>query len=366
MKIAIIGGHLTPALSVIEELPQDANTIYIGRKHALEGDSAVSLEYETITKKGIPFYNLKTGRIQRKPTRHTIPSLAKIPIGFFQSFKILRKFKPDVVVGFGGYVSFPVIVAANVLNIPILIHEQTTEAGAANKNAAKFAQKICISFETSKKYFPKEKTILTGNPIRKSILESKNKFDKSENIPLIYITGGSLGSHFINLLVSGCLSKLLDEFIVVHQTGGATEFNDFEKLSILKDGLNKNQDRYILSKYFSTEEIGGILNASDLVISRAGINTVSELIVLRKPAFLIPLPVSQKDEQLKNAMYVEKIGLGKVVEQKDLNSEIFLSKINEMMNNIGKYKINTKENNFPKNAAQKIVDLIYDLQKDSN
>src|SRR3989344_2278998 len=121
MKIAIIGGHLTPALSVIEKLPKEASVLYIGRKHAIEGDDAISLEYETITKKGIPFAILKTGRIQRNLTRHTLPSLAKIPYGLLQSIIILRKFHPDAVVGFGGYVSFPVVLAAKFLKIPIVI-----------------------------------------------------------------------------------------------------------------------------------------------------------------------------------------------------------------------------------------------------
>jgi len=366
MKIAIAGGHLTPALSVIEELPGDAEIIYIGRKHALEGDKALSLEYETITKRGITFYDLKTGRIQRRPTRHTIPSLAKIPYGFFQSLKIIKAFKPDVVVGFGGYVSFPVLTAAKSLKIPVVIHEQTMHVGAANKSLAKFANKICISFESSRSYFPKDKTVLTGNPIRKTILSPSSKFKTDSSTPIIYITGGSLGSHFINSLVAENLAKLLDKFTIIHQTGGATEFNDYEKLNILRDGLNKNKERYIISKFFSTEEIGSILKSSAMVVSRAGINSVSEIIVLKKPAILIPLPVSQKDEQLNNALLVKKVGLGEVYSQKELTPEIFLEKVNEMMKNIEKYKFNSNEKNFPKNAARKIVDIIYDFQKDSN
>jgi len=366
MRIALIGGHLTPALSVIEELSDDSKLIYIGRKHALEGDKAVSLEYETITKKGIPFYILKTGRIQRRPTRHTIPSLSKIPFGYFQSIKILRNFKPDVVMGFGGYVSFPVILAAKTLKIPIIIHEQTMEAGAANRTASKFATKVCISFESSRKYFPKEKTVLTGNPVRKTILSPELNFKITSPGPIIYITGGSLGSHFINSLVSGCLAKLLDKYTVIHQTGGATEFNDFEKLNILRDGLNKNRDRYIISKYFSTEEIGSILKSASLVVSRAGINSVSELIILKKPSLLIPLPVSQKDEQLKNAHLVEKVGLGEVAMQKELSPEIFLSKLTDMMENINSYKFNSTEKSFPKNAARKIVEAIYEVYQDRN
>ena len=367
MKIAIIGGHLTPALSVIEKLPKEASVLYIGRKHAIEGDDAISLEYETITKKGIPFAILKTGRIQRNLTRHTLPSLAKIPYGLLQSIIILRKFHPDAVVGFGGYVSFPVVLAAKFLKIPIVIHEQTLEAGAANMFLSRFADKICISFETSRKFFSKDKTILTGNPVRDTIIHPSKKFDFGENEKVIFITGGSLGSHFINHLVKECLAKLLDNYIIVHQTGGSHEFRDFEKLSILKEGLNNNKrGKYILSRFFSPSEIGSIIKRASLVVSRAGINTVSELITLQKPAFLIPIPFSQKDEQMKNAQFLKNLGLGEIKEQKDLTPQVFLLTINQMMQNIDKYKLSSKQSHFQKDAAKKIVEVIYAAGKNSN
>ncbi|MBI2622005.1 MAG: glycosyltransferase [Candidatus Levybacteria bacterium] len=235
MKIAIIGGHLTPALSVIEEIGKSAEILYIGRKKAIEGDRATSLEYETITKKGIKFAEIKTGRLQRSITRRTVPSLTKIPIGFIQALFILSRFKPNVVVGFGGYVSFPVILAARILKIPVVIHEQTLEAGATNRIVARFADKICISFSSSSKYFPKEKIVFTGNPIRSSIAHPSKKIDLPSNYPIIYITGGSIGSHFINQLVSENLTKLLDKYALVHQTGDSSEFGDFDKLLILKE-----------------------------------------------------------------------------------------------------------------------------------
>src|SRR3990172_7629361 len=144
MRIVIAGGHLTPALSVIEELPKDTDILYIGRKYAIEGDKAVSLEYQTITKNGIRFYVLKTGRIQRRLTRHSLSSFSKIPLGIGQSLYILKRFKPNVIVGFGGYVSFPVCIAGKILGIPIVIHEQTLEAGATNRVIGKIADKICI------------------------------------------------------------------------------------------------------------------------------------------------------------------------------------------------------------------------------
>lgn len=366
MKIAIIGGHLTPALSVIEELDSSDEILYIGRKYGLEGDRATSLEYQTIVKIGIPFVELKTGRLQRSFTRHTIPSLTKIPFGFYQSVRILRKFRPDVVLGFGGYVSFPVILASKFLKTPVVIHEQTLEAGATNKVVARYADKICISFDSSAKYFPKEKTVLTGNPVRKSITKPGKRFEVDEKDPVIYITGGSLGSHFINQLVGESLGGLLQNYVVVHQTGGATEFNDFDKLNILKEGLNYKRDNYIVSKFFSPEEVGSIMKASSLIVTRAGVNSVSEIILLKKPAFLIPLPVSQKDEQLKNALYVKKLGLGEVFEQKNLNPGQFIENINQMMNKIDKYKLNAPLTPIQKSAAKKIVKVIYDLQKNSH
>jgi len=366
MKIVIIGGHLTPALAVIEKLPKDAEILYIGRKYAIEGDSAVSLEYETITKKRIPFALLKTGRLQRSFTLRTIPSLAKIPYGFSQSLLILGKFRPEVVVGFGGYVSLPVILAAKVLKIPIVIHEQTLEAGAANQFLSRFADKVCISFETSGKSFPKEKTILTGNPVRNTILHPTKKFDFPAG-EMIFVTGGSIGAHFINTLIKECLTKLLDNFVIVHQTGDSHEFKDFEKLSILKEGLNNNKrEKYILAKFFSPSEIGAVLRNASLVVSRAGINTVSELVVLEKPAYLVPIPFSQRDEQLKNAMFIKQLGLGEVGGQKSLTPDVFFDQIIKMMGKIESYKIKKIKHEFPKDAAEKIVEIIYAAGKNNN
>lgn len=366
MKVVICGGHLTPALAVIEELKND-EILYVGRKHAMEGDKAESLEYQTINKMKIPFEVLYTGRLQRNLSIYTVPSLAKIPVGFAQAMYLLKSYKPDVVVGFGGYVSVPVIMAANFLRIPTVVHEQTLEAGVANKMLGKVADKICISFSESEKYFPASKTVLTGNPIRKSVSKPNKAFEVKEKLPVIYITGGSQGSHFINQLVSECLAKLLDRYVIVHQTGASVEFSDFEKLTILKEGLNGDKkDRYVLSRFFEPDTVGSIFKKSKLVISRAGVNTISELIYLKKPAFLIPLPNAQKNEQLRNAVFFKEIGLGEYDEQKNITPEEFLFKINGMMQNLESYTIDAEHNHFPRNAAKKIVEVIYAASKNNN
>jgi len=268
------------------------------------------------------------------------------------------------VVGFGGYVSLPVILAAKSLGIPVVIHEQTLEAGFTNRILARFANKICISFEGSAKYFPKDKTILTGNPIRASIPHPVKKIDLPNDLPLIYITGGSLGSHFINHLVSQTLPKLLDKYTLVHQVGSSFEFKDFDKLSILRQGLNNSKrERYIVSKFFTPDEVGFLMRKANLIVTRCGINTISELIVLEKPAYLIPLPVSSKNEQVKNAMFFKKLGLGEVADQRSLTPGIFLQEITEMMGKISSYKIRSDSSHFPKNAAKKIVEAMYATSK---
>jgi UDP-N-acetylglucosamine--N-acetylmuramyl-(pentapeptide) pyrophosphoryl-undecaprenol N-acetylglucosamine transferase len=361
MKIVLIGGHLAPALSVLEALPKDTQVLFVGRKYALEGDNALSLEYKTITSLKIPFVGLNTGRLQRKVTKYTLFSLLKLPSGIIKSFLILLGFRPDVVVGFGGYVSIPVVFCAYLLGIPVVIHEQTTEIGLANRIVSRFAKKICISWSSSRKYFPKNKVVLTGNPMRKfSILNSKFSLFNNK-LPTIYVTGGSSGSHAINVLVEEILEKLLTTYNVIHQAGAAHEYHDFHRLEQLKQSLPENlRDNYILQKLIDPSQIGDLINLSSLIISRSGINTVTELINFEKPALLIPLPFSQSNEQLKNAKFLEKIGLAVVLEQSEINGKKLLRAVNQMFRKIDKFRINEKEctNLHGKNAAQNIITVI--------
>ncbi len=357
MKIVVIGGHITPALAVVEKL-KEHEILFIGRKHALEGDGALSFEYQEIQKLGIKFKSLITGRLQRKFTIHTIPSLLKFPIGFFQSFFILRSFKPDVVVGFGGYVQLPVIFSAAILRIPIVIHEQTLTAGLSNKIASFFASKVCISWRTSENSFPKEKIVLTGNPIRKEIIQARINEPKKSSTYIIYITGGSLGSHTINELVEGSLHRLAKNFRIIHQTGDTKEFKDFERLSFLREDL-ENKNHYFVKKFLNATEVGEVLRKVDLVVSRAGINTITELIYLNKPCFLIPLP--QGKEQKINAEFVKKVGLAKVHQEKDLNPTIFVDVIKSILANLNSYRVS--EDLLLQNPEEKIGEVVLNVSQ---
>lgn len=359
MKIAIVGGHLAPALAIIKKLNKSDEIFYIGRKHSFEGDKALSLEFQEISSLNIPFYPIKTGRLQRKLTKHSLPSLLRTPQGFYGSYKILKKINPDVVLAFGGYISVPVVIAASFLKIPTVIHEQTFGAGMANKVLSKFATKILISWESSKKHFPAEKTILTGNPIKEEITKVK---DLGTEKNLIYVTGGSAGSHFINSLIERNLDEILQNFTLIHQTGDSEKYNDFQRLTKLKNNLPKNiKERYVLSKFYDSKETAENLQRASMVIGRSGINTVSELIFLQKPAILIPLPFAQKNEQLVNALFLKECGLGEYLIQNEITDKIFIEKIKTMMKNIENYKL--KDKIIFENAEDKIIKILTDVSQ---
>lgn len=371
MKILITGGHMTPALAVIEALPSDAQVVYVGRKYALEGDSAISLEYRVLTGMHIPFVVLQPGRLQRKFTRYTLPALGKVPKSMVDAFEILRKEKPDIILSFGGHVAFPICFVASLLRIPIVVHEQTLEVGGANRLIAKLATKICVSWESSLSFFPKEKVVLTGNPLLSTKISAdiQEAYKKKKNkYPIIAITGGSLGSHAINALIEPIVEKLLAKYFLIHQTGDAQEFKDYEKLSEIKEKLPYTfQERYILKKFIYPSEVASIYAFSDLVISRAGMNTVLTLLLVNTPTLLIPLPFSQRQEQMKNAMLVKEFGLGEVLLQDGLTSESLLANIEKMIKYSKNYKNKDEEKmrSIHKNAAKKIIQVVYGAKASS-
>ncbi len=359
-KIVISGGHLTPALAVIEELQKrgDWQIFYFGRPYSTEGDKTPSLESKIIRQKGIKFIPINFGRIQHKFTRYTLLSFLRIPYGFILTFYYLFRLKPDLVLSFGSYVGVTVSFWAWLLAIPVAIHEQTTVFGLANKITSFWAKKIFVSWPKTRKYLSKEKMILTGNPLRQEVFLFNqgiwNAFKLDSKLPLILVTGGNQGSHRINLAVEAILERILSKYNLCHLTGHLQIFNDFKRLSEKKKELPINlKNRYLLKEYF-TEEWGTILKKADLVVSRAGINTISELLTLGKPQLLIPIPWLPGDEQTKNAQMIKKMGLGEILSQDNLTPESLLEKIESMMKNLKKYQ--QKPNLANRQAARKIVD----------
>lgn len=352
MKIIVTGSHFTPAQAVIEELKQNPNIeiSYIGRKHTREGDSSPSIESQVLPKLGVKFIPLITGRLQRSFTVYTIPSLFKIPLGFLQAFYYLVKEKPDVVLSFGGYISVPVVISAWLLSIPVILHEQTLVSSLSNQISSHFADKIAVSFPENE-FAKKRKIVLTGNPIRKEILEDNKNISadfkkileqsQKDKLPIILITGGNQGSHIINQTVSVIVEELTKIASVIHQTGDS-KFKDFEKLSEQKNGL-KNPQRYFVEKWIEGKNFGVLLRSVDLVVSRAGANTLLELAYFGIPTLAIPIPYLYKNEQMVNSKYFEKFGLTKILPQKDLTKESLLENIEKMLRDLNNLKEKAKK-----------------------
>lgn len=332
-KIFITGGHLTPAVAVIDEI-QDRKLvweiIFIGRRYAVEGSHEMAHEEEIIRGRGVRFIELRTGRLQRSFTFYTISSLIKIPYGFVQALILCMREKPDAVVSFGGYVALPVVVASYILRIPILTHEQTRVVGIANKIIAFLAKKICISFPDIRHTFPQQKTIYTGLPVRKELLNAHpaGPFKGDIHHPSIYITGGTTGSVSINNLLFPLIPYLAQRFTIIHQTGRISFAKAKEEQSRLRE---LDRKRYIIQDYFDEHIVASILHVCVLVICRSGANTVYELALLKKNAILIPLPWSGGNEQFENAQWLSLLGLGTIIEQRTFSPERFKHLIEEVL-----------------------------------
>ncbi|OGF99280.1 hypothetical protein A2Y99_01185, partial [Candidatus Gottesmanbacteria bacterium RBG_13_37_7] len=319
INIVICGGHLSPALAVIEVLQKrkEYRLFYIGRKSALEGQSDFSLEYQTITAKGIKFLGIQTGRFQRHLSLWKILLMIKMPIGIFQSLYLMLRIRPRLILSFGSYVALPVCFIAWILGIPIITHEQTLILGLSNRFISRMANVLCISFSGTK-YVPKGvKTIVTGLPVRKSFFYPK-KNDLldfgNKRLPLIYITGGSTGSQSINSIVSMIMNQLTEKYRVLHQCGSADSDRDYKVLHFRRNLLpEKNKFNYLVVKHINIDLIGIILQNSNLVISRSGANTVAEIALTGVPAILIPLPWSANQEQEYNARMLAVAGLAKII-----------------------------------------------------
>jgi len=375
MKVVLCGGHLTPALATIEALrkeDKDFCLFFFGRLHSMEGDRSLSLESRVIPSQGIRFYSITTGRLQRKFTIHTIPSLMRIPIGFFQALFLLLKINPDVICSFGSYVAFPTVLAGWLLRIPVITHEQTKEVGLSSKIISFFARKVAISYQGSEKFFPQEKVILVGNPIREGILRPEvvnvklERFLAEPNSPLIFITGGNQGSHAINETILKILGILLKRYRLIIQTGDSKTYDDFAQFDKLLGKLPPNiKNRFWISKYFGSNEVGRILGKTDLVVGRSGANIVWELGSLGKVAIFIPLPWAQNDEQAKNAETLFDLKTAEILPQSLLSPKTLIGKIEFVFENLERFKENAAaaQKFFPKNGAQRLTREILKLSK---
>ncbi|NMB91533.1 hypothetical protein GYA37_01635 [candidate division WWE3 bacterium] len=367
MKVVVIGGHHSSALPVIKKLKEkDPNVeiFWIGHKYSMKGDTNPTLEYREIISLRIPFFDLKAGKLYKT---YDIGRILKIPFGVIQAFYFLLKIKPDVILSFGGYIAAPVVLSGFILGIPSLTHEQTVVSGYANKFISLLVKKVMISWRDSAKYFPRKKVVYTGIPLRSSIFEIKsNSFSVSNNLPTIYVSAGKTGSHIINNLINNSLGDLLEFCNIIHQTGDNSVNNDYNQLKLKYESIRSNvKGKYFLRKFVFEDEIGEAFNKSSLVVSRSGAHTVSEILALKKPCILIPIPWVSHNEQNKNAEMVKNYGLAVILNQGTLDAKTLINTIQNSLSDINSFRLNDNKvlDFLREDPAEKIANEVIKYSK---
>ena len=346
-KIFFTGGHHTSALPLAKDLKKKGfQVIWLGHKFTMKAVENPSLEWQQITKSGIKLIELKAGKIHRGGIQGKLLFIR----GFIQSLGLILRFRPALIVSFGGYLAVPAVLAGTILRVPSIAHEQTVGAGLANRFLKHLVKRIFVSWPESLPFFPKEKTVLVGLPLRKEVIKpSKMKFF-FEKKKIVLITGGKQGSHLINMTIKKILPQLLEKYNLIHQIGETTTTKDLENLTRYKSRLPKRfQKGYKLRAYLTDKQMGAALNQTSCVVCRSGAHTVYELLALAKPAVLIPFPFSFADEQRQNAKKLTSVGLAEVIEQKELTAEKLMKAISGQIELKKKEKINQR--------AKKLISL---------
>ncbi len=341
LRILVTGGgtagHISPALALIatlQELEPSAKFQYIG--------SRAGMEQKQVEATGVPFIPVSTGKLRRYLSAENVADWFRVPLGIAQSRGAIQRFAPDVVLATGGYVAVPPVVAAGLLRIPILIHEQTTQIGLANRICARFASKIALSWDAALAHLEpnlRAKAWVAGNPVRPQIFggiapKAVRHFGLSDEwLPVVYITGGSLGARVLNCAVEECLPDLLKVARVIHQCGSQENESerDFDRLTRARLLLSPELQRRYAVTPFVKDELKDVFALAELVIGRAGAGTVSELCALGKAALYVPLVPTGGDEQTKNARMAEEVGAARVLKQDECDGPNLLGAIRELL-----------------------------------
>jgi len=374
MRIALTGGgtggHLFPIIAVARELKnlvqQNVFQIPPGEGATIEfmfiGPPTIGKE--ALAEEGISHKTIMAGKLRRYPSAQNIFDIFKIPLGFLQALWHLFFFMPNVVFSKGGYGSVPVVLAAWLYRVPVIIHESDAVPGLANKFCAKFSKRVAISFNEAAKYFKEGKTALTGNPVRAALFggsreEAKKIFGLSGAKPVLFIFGGSQGSQALNDVTFESLPALLARLEIIHQCG--TE--NYEMIKQLMPG--NFPENYHLLPFLNEEQVRAAYAAADLVVSRAGASNIAEIAALAKPSILVPLLNAAADHQNKNASEFAHFGAAIVLEQMNLTPHLFQNQIFSLLDNpslLKKMGENAKKFSQP-DAAAKIAQEVLNIAK---
>jgi len=346
------GGHVFPAIRVAKAFSRvGTDILYIGSKD--------SMEEKLAKESSIKFKSVNTGKLRRYFSLENFVDPFKVGVGIIESIKLIKNFDPEVVFSKGGFVSVPVCIAAWRLKIPIVLHESDVTPGLANRILMKMAYKICYSFKESEKYINSEKAVLTGNPIREELYEGDIKKAKivsglEEDLPVIFVCGGSLGSVELNDLIKNSLKKLLPICQIVLQCGKGKQID-------LGNIAHKN--RLFQVEFLGMKAMANFYKFADIIISRAGAGQITELAFLAKPSILIPLGLNaSRGDQIVNASILEKKSAAVVLQSDNLSEEVFVDAVKSLIKD-KKLKDKLSKNIkkfFYKNAVQSIVKVIKD------
>ncbi|MCM8711724.1 undecaprenyldiphospho-muramoylpentapeptide beta-N-acetylglucosaminyltransferase [Clostridium sp. SYSU_GA19001] len=337
-------GHVTPNLALIPRLKEEGYDIeYIG--------TADGIERRIIEQHNIKYHIIVSGKLRRYFDIKNFTDPFRVLKGIKQAYDIIKKEKPNIVFSKGGFVAVPVVLAAYLNKIPVIAHESDITPGLANKLSIPYCTKICATFPEALKKLNKNKAVLTGTPIRKELLEgSKIKGLKicgfNDNKPVLLIIGGSLGAKVINEIVRSNIDVLLKSYNIIHICGK----NNVEDNYNVKNGYK--QFEYV------SEELPHLMASADIVVSRAGANSIFELLALKKPNLLIPLSAkSSRGDQILNAESFEKSGFSMVLKEEALDNKSFLKSLEELYNNKENYVKNMLNSKYS-NGVEPIVKLI--------
>ena len=326
-------GHINPAISIaniIKEREKDSQIVFLGTTRGLENDLVPRAGYELKT---INAYGLS-----KKISIDNLRKMRKTIKGIFEAKKIIEEFKPDIVIGTGGYICGAAVMAANLCKIPVLLHESNAFPGKAVKMAAKKTNTILVSFEEAVSKIPYCKNVVyTGTPVK----IKKQNFSKSERIaiinavglneeqPIVLVFGGSQGAEKINNAICEIIEKKMNQNYQIIWAAGPKQFDNI-KIKLLEKNININNIKNckVFPYIYNMEEIE---NISDLVVSRSGAMTITEIANLSKPSILIPLPNVSNDHQMYNARVLEKVGASKIIKNNDLTGENLNNEIEDII-----------------------------------
>jgi UDP-N-acetylglucosamine--N-acetylmuramyl-(pentapeptide) pyrophosphoryl-undecaprenol N-acetylglucosamine transferase len=347
------GGHIYPAIAIANELKSrfpEAEFLFVGAKD--------KMEMQKVPQEGYAIKGLWIAGIQRKITLDNAMFPLKLISSLLNSFKIIKNFKPDVVIGTGGFASGAVLKVASMLGIPTVIQEQNSYPGITNKLLAKKANKICVAYENLERFFPKDKMILTGNPVRQDLINEASKseaisyFKLDANKKTLLVLGGSLGARRINQLIEKELDFLLSQNIQIIWQCGKLYLNDYSKYN--------EKDNVQVVAFIDRMDL--VYAAADVVISRSGASSVSELCIVGKPTIFIPSPNVAEDHQTKNAKAISDKNGAILIKESELEVQ-FETIFSDLISNESKQlelSQNIKKLALP-NATKQIADEIMKL-----